>query len=194
MEASLASTHCAGLPRWCSGKEPACQCKRHKRHGFDPWVGKIPWRGAWQPTPAFLPGESHGLRRLAGYSPWGHRGFTLYFSTDASLASTHEMPVSPHTQWWQPNTFPDIVKCLLGAGCQENWTFTEALLLCTNDGPRRVKTFGYLYKVLKPEVQLIYNSVLVFAVQQTIQVYIFFSRLFSIIVFYKILNIVPCAI
>ena len=37
--------------------------------GFDPWVGKIPWRRAWQPTPVFLPGESHGQRSLAGYSP-----------------------------------------------------------------------------------------------------------------------------
>ena len=36
---------------------------RHKRWGFDPWVGKIPWRRAWQPTPVFLPGESHGQRR-----------------------------------------------------------------------------------------------------------------------------------
>ena len=43
------------------------------RHGFDPWVGKIPWRRAWQPTPVFLPGESHGQRKLAGYSPWGHK-------------------------------------------------------------------------------------------------------------------------
>ena len=41
-----------------SGKESACQCRRHKRHGFDPWVGKIPWRRGWQPTPFFLPGES----------------------------------------------------------------------------------------------------------------------------------------
>ena len=40
---------------------------------FDPWVGKIPWRRAWQPTPVFLPGESHGQRSLVGYSPWGHR-------------------------------------------------------------------------------------------------------------------------
>ena len=40
------------------------------RPGFDPWVGKIPWRGKWQPTPLFLPGESHGQRSLAGYSPW----------------------------------------------------------------------------------------------------------------------------
>ena len=38
---------------------------------FDPWVGKIPWRRKWQPTPVFLTGKSHGQRNLAGYSPWG---------------------------------------------------------------------------------------------------------------------------
>ena len=43
-----------------SGKEPACQCRRHMTRGFDPWVGKIPWRWAWQPTPVFLVGESQG--------------------------------------------------------------------------------------------------------------------------------------
>ena len=37
--------------------------------GFDPWVGKIPWKRAWQPTPVFLPGESPGQRSLVGYSP-----------------------------------------------------------------------------------------------------------------------------
>ena len=42
-------------------------------HWFDPWVGKILWQGAWQPTPVFLPGESHGQRGLAGYSPWGRK-------------------------------------------------------------------------------------------------------------------------
>ena len=56
-----------------SGKEPICQCRRHKGCGFDPCVGKIPWRRAWQPTPVFLPGESHGQRSLAGYSPWGRK-------------------------------------------------------------------------------------------------------------------------
>ena len=45
-----------GFPDGMSGKEPACQCRRHRRCGFDPWVGKIPWR-AWQPTPVLLPGE-----------------------------------------------------------------------------------------------------------------------------------------
>ena len=44
-----------------------------ERPRFHPWVGKIPWRRTWQPTPAFLPGESHGQRSLAGYSPWGHK-------------------------------------------------------------------------------------------------------------------------
>ena len=49
-----------------SGKEPTCQYRRHKRCGFDPWVGKIPWGRAWQPSAVFLPGESHGQRSLAG--------------------------------------------------------------------------------------------------------------------------------
>ena len=39
----------------------------------DPWVGKIPWRRKWQPTPVFLPGESHGRRSLVGYSPWDRK-------------------------------------------------------------------------------------------------------------------------
>ena len=52
------------------GKEPICQCRRRKKCGFYPWVGKIPWRRAWQPTPIFLPGEPQGQRSLAGYSPY----------------------------------------------------------------------------------------------------------------------------
>ena len=61
-----------GFPGGASAKEPACQCRRHKRSRFDPWVRKIPWRRAQQPTPVFLPGESRGQRKLAGYSPQGH--------------------------------------------------------------------------------------------------------------------------
>ena len=44
-------------------KNPPAKCKRGKRRGYDPWVGKIPWR-TWQPTSGFLTGESHGQRRL----------------------------------------------------------------------------------------------------------------------------------
>ena len=58
-----------GFPDCTSGKEPAYQSRGHKRQGFDPCVRNIPWRRAWQPTPVFLPGESHGQRSLAGYSP-----------------------------------------------------------------------------------------------------------------------------
>ena len=45
-----------------SDKEPTYQRKRLKRCRFDPWVQKLPWRRAWQPSPVFLPGESHGQR------------------------------------------------------------------------------------------------------------------------------------
>ena len=51
-----------GFPGGTSGKEPTCQYRRHRRCGFSPWVGKIPWRRKWQLTPVFLPGESHGQR------------------------------------------------------------------------------------------------------------------------------------
>ena len=56
-------------PDGASGKESACQCRRTKRLGFDPWVWKIPWRMKWPPTPVFLPEKSHGPRSLAGYGP-----------------------------------------------------------------------------------------------------------------------------
>ena len=52
-----------------TSKGPTCQCRKCKRCRLDPWVLKIPWRRAWQPTPVLLPGESHGWRSLAGYSP-----------------------------------------------------------------------------------------------------------------------------
>ena len=57
-----------GFPGGSVTKESACQCRRC---GFNPWVGKIPWRRKWQSTPVFLSGKFHGQRSLAGYSPWG---------------------------------------------------------------------------------------------------------------------------
>ena len=63
--------HIARAPSGASGKELTCQGRRLKRWGLDPQVGKVPWRRAWQPTPVFLPGESHGQRSLAGYSSQG---------------------------------------------------------------------------------------------------------------------------
>ena len=58
------------LPWWLRWLRIYLQCRRLE---FNPWVGKIPWRRKWQPTPAFLPGKSHGQRSLMGYSPWGHK-------------------------------------------------------------------------------------------------------------------------
>ena len=60
------------IPDDASGKKPTCQCRRQERCRFNPWVGKIPWRRAWQPAPVFLPGESHGQRGLVSYSQ-GHK-------------------------------------------------------------------------------------------------------------------------
>ena len=61
------------FPGDACGIKPTCQCRRHKRCRFDPSVQKIPWRRKWQPTPVFLPGESHGQTRPAVYSPWSHK-------------------------------------------------------------------------------------------------------------------------
>ena len=55
-----------GFLRWLSCKASSCQCRRR---GFNPWVGKIPCRREWQPTPVFLPEDSHEQRSLEGYSP-----------------------------------------------------------------------------------------------------------------------------
>ena len=60
-----------GFPGNASGKEHVCPSSRHKRCEFNPWVHKMPWSRAWQPTPALLPGESHGQRSPVGYSPRG---------------------------------------------------------------------------------------------------------------------------
>ena len=60
-----------------SGKESTWQWRRCKGYGFDPWMGKIPCNRKWQPIPVFLPGKFHGQRKLAGYSPWGHKEWDM---------------------------------------------------------------------------------------------------------------------
>ena len=71
-----------------SGKDPICQCRRHKRCGFDPWVGNTLWRRAWQPTLAFLPGEFHGwgawwaiVTRVTKNRTWPKQLSTTYLSS-----------------------------------------------------------------------------------------------------------------
>ena len=72
---SSSSSTVQGLPWWLSGKEPTWQCRRR---GFDPCVGKIPWRRKCHLTLVFLPGKSHGQRSLAGYGPWGCKSQTWF--------------------------------------------------------------------------------------------------------------------
>ena len=69
LEGSLASP----VAQMVKKKKKKKICLQRRRPMFSPWVGKIPWRRAWQPTPVFLPGESHGQRSLEGCSPQGHK-------------------------------------------------------------------------------------------------------------------------
>ena len=91
-----------GFPGGAGGKEPACQCRRHERREFDPWVGKIPGRRVWQPTPVFLSGESHGQRSLVGYSPWGHKELDV-------IEQLHNQPKAQHNPdldlWYHLSTY-----------------------------------------------------------------------------------------
>ena len=84
----------------CGHKESACQCRRCERYGFDPWVGKIPWRRTWQPTPVVLPGESHGQRILAGTVHGVIKSWTR-LSTHTRTHTHHgASPTRPHGKSW----------------------------------------------------------------------------------------------
>ena len=107
-----------GLPGGASNKEPICQCRRHKRYGYDPWVRKIPWRRAWQPTSVFLPGEYHGQRSLVGYKSTGSQRIRCNWS---DLAHTHTryhlyMESKIQQKWtylWSRYRFTDIENRLI---------------------------------------------------------------------------------
>ena len=90
-----------GFPVGTSDKEPTCQFRRHKRHGFDPWVGKIPWRRAWLFTPVFLLGESHGQTE-----PGGPQSIKFAKSRrPLKRRSMHAAAVFFHC-WWKFEWFP----------------------------------------------------------------------------------------
>ena len=105
----LLPTLIMGFLGGASGKESACQCRRQKRLGFDPWVGNIPSRRKWQPTPVFLPGKSHGQRSLVGYSPWGCKELDM----TQRLSNNDKIWVwNSFTQW-----LPAIIQQDLYFGC-----------------------------------------------------------------------------
>jgi len=78
-----------GFPDGAIGKESDCQCRKHKKFRFDPWVKKIPWRRAWQPTPVFASREFHEQRSLVGYSPYGHEEVATTEATWHAHTHTH---------------------------------------------------------------------------------------------------------
>ena len=80
-----------GFPGGTSGKEPICQYRTQKRWGLNPWVRKIPWRRAWQPTPVFLPGGSHELGSLA--VGWQSTGWQRVRNNRSDLAHMQAHPL-----------------------------------------------------------------------------------------------------
>ena len=85
-------------------KESACQCRRHSRRGFDPWVGKIPWSRIWQPTAVFLPEKFHGQKTLEGCSPWGHRESDTTQQACAQELITHRLLAINVCNWLKKKT------------------------------------------------------------------------------------------
>ena len=78
-----------GFSGGASGKESSCQCRSHKRRGFNPQVRKIPWRRVRPPTPVFLPRESHGQRSLVGYGHRVAKSWTLLTACTHAHTHTH---------------------------------------------------------------------------------------------------------
>ena len=121
--------------KWASqaalvGKEPGCQCRRRKRRGFGPWVGKIPWRRAWQSTPVFLLGESLGQRSLVGYSPWCGKDSDM---TESDLACMHNHAKSTlHLRilFWCCIHSMGLKKCVM-TYIHHYSIFTALKILCT---------------------------------------------------------------
>ena len=68
------------FPGGANGKEPSKEMQVQSLGQEDPW------RRKWQPTPVFLPGESHGQKNLVGYSPWGQKESD---TTESNLALAH---------------------------------------------------------------------------------------------------------
>ena len=91
---------------------------------FHPWVGKILWRRAWQPTPVFLPAESHGQRSMAGYGPWGCKESDTTEVTECTHTNNQGL-----ASWQKPSRLECIR--LLGE-IQAQTCSAQTLELCDN--------------------------------------------------------------
>ena len=150
-----------------SGKEPACECRKRKRPGFSPWVGKIPWRRARQPNPVFLPGESHGQRSLAARSPWGCKAgqncsklarvviFILQFAVQSSIGVSPLWTPKPAgaqdpctTKWWSICMSLHTSSCVLYYFFQFYWDIIDKGFLGGSAGKESTCNVGNLGLIL----------------------------------------------
>ena len=117
-----------GLHRWCIGKESTCQCRRIRRHGFDPWVGKNPW-SKWQPISVFLPGKFHRQRSLVGYSPWGLKESDISECTHTHTHTIDDITFFCSKIFLKATRFRImfILKCVSDKLCQKLYQFTPTL-------------------------------------------------------------------
>ena len=140
---------CLGFSAGASGKVLACQCRRQKRCGFDPQVGKIPWRRAWQPTPVFLPGECHGQRSLVSYSPWGCQGS----DTTEATQPAHTSGCLQLTGTETTENYPFTLRITIPLGnfcCWKVYDFLFIIFSLAHWGPRKGNQ----------EIKILFNHIL----------------------------------
>ena len=112
------------------------------RHQFDPWVEKILWIRAWQPTPAFLPRESHGQRSLGNYSPWGQKESDM-----TEVTQQHRCIVRQILNRWEHQSSP-LQKVFLLLIYQAEKNEVCFIFLCCNKGFSEHRfTFIFVYLV-----------------------------------------------
>ena len=114
--------------RCLSGKESTCQCRRLKSCRFNPWVGQIPWRRKWQPTPVLFPEKCHGQRSLVGYIHGVTKSWTRLndFTADKKLGLPWWGGFAPG--WISPRSNSEACGPLLEVGvwAEHTWPTLEA--------------------------------------------------------------------
>ena len=124
------------IPGGSSGKESTCQCRRHKRHRFSSWGGKIPRRREWQPTP----GESHGQRGLVGYSLWGG---TLLDMTEHSYLFLLNIPFL-----FLPSLLPTLLLSFFISSLFSSFPLLPSCLSCPHPNkPNEAFALSFLFSI-----------------------------------------------
>ena len=117
------------FPWWLRWKRT---CLQSRRPGFNPWVGTIPWRREWLPTPIFLPREFHGQKSLAGYSLWGCKesdmteqltSFSVIFRWSSNESETYHPGISDKHRNTDPGDLPEPVCFEDAFVLDQKWTY-----------------------------------------------------------------------